>query len=72
MKETELKPNLITEWTLEKRGNSFVICGFIFNDTKNRFENGMSIHTSKVEQIDFVNGIVKTKNSTYNLGRSRQ
>ena len=67
MKETELKPNLIKNWTIEKWGNSVVICGNIYNDQKNRFRDGTSIHTSRVEHVDFVNGVAKTKNSTYNL-----
>ena len=67
MKETELKPNLITDWSIEKWGEAFVICGNIHNDTKNRFRDGTHIHTSRVESIDFVNGVAKTKNSTYNL-----
>lgn len=67
VKKTELKPNLIKNWTIENWSGSFVICGNIYNDTRNRFPDGTPIHTSRVEHIDFVNGIAKTKNSTYNL-----
>ncbi len=72
MEKTELKPCLIKNWTVEKRGSAYVVCGNIYNDTKNRFRDGTPIHTSRVEYIDFVNGIVKTKNSTYNLEENRQ
>lgn len=72
MKENEMKPNLIKDWTIEKWGRAFVICGNIYNDTRNRFPNGTPIHTSRVEYIDFVNGIAKTKNSTYNLERNTE
>ena len=63
----ELKPNFIKDWTIEKWGDAFVICGNIFNDEKNRFADGTPIHTSRLQIIDFVEKIVKTKNSTYNL-----
>ena len=74
MKEAELKPNLLKNWTIENYWDgSVVIYGEIYNDTKNRFSNGTHIRTSRVHYIDFVEGIAKTKNSTYNLEkRSRQ
>lgn len=59
--------NLITDWTIEKWGDAFVICGNLYNDTRNRFPNGTYIHTSRLCDVDFVNGVAKTKNSTYNL-----
>lgn len=62
-----MKPNLITNWTVEKWGDAFVICGNLYNDTRNRFRDGTHIHTSRLREIDFVNGVAKTKNSTYNL-----
>ncbi len=67
MSNNELKPNFITDWHIEKWGDAFVICGNIHNDTKGRFRDGTDIHTSRLEHVDFVNGIAKTKNSTYNL-----
>ena len=66
-RENKLKQNLIKDWTLEKWGGAIVICGCIYNDTKGRFVNGAHIHTSRVEFIDFVKGLAKTKNSVYEL-----
>lgn len=73
MNETELKPNLLKNWQIERHWDgNIVIYGEIYNDTKERFADGSHIRTSRVESIDFLSGIVKTKNSTYNLERSRQ
>ena len=63
----ELKPNLIKGWTLEDWGGAYVICGQIFNDEAKRFADGTHIRTSKVQSVDFVNKVARTKNSTYNL-----
>lgn len=74
MKDTELKENLLKNWEIIRHWDgNIVICGEIYNDTKKRFVDGSCIRTSRVESIDFVSGIVKTKNSIYNLEkRSRQ
>ena len=70
MKETELKPNLLKNWKVEHYWDgNVVIYGEIYNDTKNRFSDGSHIRTSRVHYIDFVEGVAKTKNSTYNLGK---
>lgn len=64
----EVKQNLLKDWKIEKRyDGNYVVYGYIFNDTKNRFADGARIHTSRVLSIDFVEGVVQTKNSTYNL-----
>ncbi len=63
----EHKLNLIKNWTIKRWSSSVVICGYIYNDTSRRFPDGTYIHTSKVEFIDFRNGVVKTKNSLYAL-----
>ena len=52
------KPNLIKNWTIERWGSGVVVIGKIYNDTKNRFADGTSIHTSKLTHCDFENGIV--------------
>lgn len=62
-----MKPNLIKNWSLEKWGGSVVICGNIYNDEKHRFADGTPIHTSQVRNIDFVEKVANTRNSTYNL-----
>lgn len=67
MNNTKQTPNFITDWTIVKYGNAFVIYGKIYNDMKCRFSNGTEIHTSRLEYVDFVNGVAKTKNSMYNL-----
>ena len=64
----ELTTNLIKNWDIESAcDGSVMIVGNIYNDTKNRFVNGTYIHTSRVISIDFTIGVVKTKNSFYNL-----
>jgi hypothetical protein len=50
-------------------GDAYVIYGNIFNDEKHRFANGTPIKTSRLKSVDFVKGVARTKNSTYNLGR---
>ena len=67
MKDIKTTPNLITNWTIEQVSDAFVICGNLYNDTRNRFFDGAYIHTSRLCEIDFVNGVAKTKNSIYNL-----
>ena len=61
------KPNLLKNWTIERWGSGVVVIGKIYNDTKNRFADGTSIHTSKLTHCDFANGVIETLNSTYNL-----
>lgn len=63
----EAKTNLITNWTVEKVHDGFVVCGKIYNDQWGRFDDGTPIRTSRVIYINFVEKIVKTLNSTYNL-----
>lgn len=67
MNENGFKENSLIDWTIEKRYGSYVLYGTIYNDTKNRFADGTYIHTSSLTEIDFVNKVAKTKNSTYNL-----
>jgi hypothetical protein len=62
-----MKDNLLKNWQIIRVFNMHVVYGTIYNDTKKRFADGTKIHTSRIEKIDFVNGIVKTKNSIYNL-----
>jgi hypothetical protein len=42
--------------------------GIIYGDTKNRFEDGTDIITSKIISCDLDDGRVKTQNTTYQLG----
>ena len=68
MKETELKPNFLKNWKIEMFWDGcIVLYGEIYNDAKGRFADGTHIRTSRVEYIDFVDGVAKTKNSTYNI-----
>ena len=63
-------PNLLKNWTIERIWNgNVVIRGEIYNDTKHRFSDGTSIRTSSVQYIDFVAGVVRTRNSVYNLDK---
>ena len=45
----------------------YVICGRLTHDNKGRFADMSNIRTSTVKSIDFETGIVKTRNSTYQL-----
>lgn len=63
-----MKTNLLKDWNITLvNGKDVIICGFIYNDIKKRFEDSTYIHTSKVLKADFVNGIVETRNSVYHL-----
>lgn len=64
---------VLQNWFFEQtpRG-SYVITGNIYGDEKGRFEDGTIIHTSKLESVDFLNGIAKTLNSTYHLGSKKE
>jgi hypothetical protein len=60
--------NLIKNWTIKKLyDGAVVIYGEIYNDERKRFADGTSIHTSRIQSIDFVEGIVKTRNSVYHI-----
>ena len=64
----EMTVNLIKNWNIESAyDGSIMIVGNIYNDSRNRFTNGTYIHTSRVMSVDFLTGVVKTKNSFYNL-----
>ena len=72
MEEIEMIPNLLKNWSVVPCvDGSIVVYGEIYNDTKNRFFDGSRIRTSRVQSIDFVAGVVKTLNSTYNLDMTR-
>lgn len=61
------KTNLLKNWTIRCDFGIVRITGQIFNDIKKRFVDGTPITTSQVLKIDFVNGIVETRNSIYYL-----
>lgn len=55
-------------WELiEGRANTYYVRGNIYNDSKERFNDGTSVTTSSLQSIDFITGVVETKNSTYKL-----
>lgn len=62
-----METNVLKNWTIEKCGNSVIVYGDVYNDIKGRFEDGDHIHTSKVLNADFVNGVIETRNSVYHL-----
>lgn len=66
--------NVLKNWSIDHFWDgSVVIYGEIYNDSKNRFQDGTQIRTSRVRRIDFEEGIVETRNSTYILEkRSRR
>lgn len=64
-----METNLLKNWHIEPINKGCIVIGEIYNDIKKRFENGELIWTSRVIKIDFVNGIVETKNSVYHLNK---
>lgn len=63
-----MKNNLLKDWTIERAcDGGVVVVGKIYNDTKNRFENGTEVQTSAVQQADFAEGVIFTRNSVYHL-----
>ena len=62
-----MQTNLLKNWSIVPINNGCVITGEVYNDIKKRWEDGTLIHTSRVLKIDFVNGVVETRNSVYHL-----
>lgn len=63
-----MKENLLKCWSIYRLGSGKVIVeGRIYNDSKNRFEDGKFIHTSAIKSVNFEDGTVVTQNSVYNL-----
>ena len=63
-----METNILKNWQITRVNNDFVIIyGNIYNDIKGRFPDGTDIHTSKVLKINFVDGVVETRNSVYHL-----
>ena len=63
-----MKSNYLKNWWIERVSTGdVVIKGEIYNDSKERFEDGALIRTSSVRNIDFIQGVVETRNSIYNL-----
>jgi hypothetical protein len=62
----------IEVWTREQITNKvFIIWGVIYGDTKGRWEDGTQFHTSGIRNRACKQGdIIKTRNSTYELGES--
>lgn len=56
---------LIRNWNIERVGEGFIIVGYIYNDE--RFPDHTPIRTSRLREIDFVDGIAKTRNTIYKL-----
>lgn len=60
--------NYLKDWYIKRMSDgSVIIFGTVYNDIKKRFQDGTEIHTSKVLKADFVNGVIETRNSVYNL-----
>lgn len=62
-----MQTNLLKNWSIVPINKGCVITGEVYNDIKKRWEDGTLIHTSRVLKIDFVNGVVETRNSVYHL-----
>lgn len=68
----ENKYNLLKNWDIHRAlDGDVVVVGTIYNDAKGRFEDGTIIRTSTVRNVDFVTGILETRNTLYNLDLRR-
>lgn len=72
MSKTEVTGTLENwTYTIGPRGG-YLFSGYLYNDSKNRWEDGTPIMTSLVRDVsvDYTEGsIVQTRNSTYLLGK---
>lgn len=61
---------ILEDWKFEGhlKDDNFHLSGKIYNDKKNRFNDGQKVYTSRIEEINFQDGWAKTKNSIYKLG----
>ena len=57
----------LKNWEIHKTPYGVLICGNIYNDIHNRFEDGLLIITNRVKSINFDKKTVRTKNNKYNL-----
>lgn len=57
---------ILHNWVLVNGAHGSVIYGDVYQD--DRFESGKSIKSSRVIDINLKDGVVKTKNTTYDLG----
>ena len=49
--------------------NEYSVIGTIYGDKEKKFDDGTLIVSSSIIMIDFEKSVVKTKNSTYKLGK---
>ncbi|GEM_PF-2218709 len=75
----ENKVVTIENWSIQESGNnpfmapelrSKILCGNVYNHP--RIEDGKYVHTSSIQSsvdLDLIKGIVKTRNTTYQLGK---
>ena len=60
----------LENWMENTHDNYTIVTGEVYNDTKNRFPDGILIHTSYVVSGDLLEGsTITTRNSTYLLGK---
>ena len=64
--DTEVTATL-EDWRVEQTYLGLIFWGKIYGDTKRRFVNGTTIHTSLVLRVE--DGKVYTLNSVYKLGK---
>ena len=64
----------IEVWTVHMIGSEFILWGAIYDDIRERWEDGTTFHTSGIAGVDsndLKKGmVVTTRNSTYLLGDS--
>lgn len=59
------RESTITDWVIENMGDWYRLNGYCLND--DRWPDGVHIHTSMLERIDFEKGIAETRNTIYRL-----
>ena len=62
---------VLENWAVDQStSKEFVIWGHIYGDTNGRFKDGTMVHTSGIKNRKCEEGdVVKTRNSTYLLGK---
>lgn len=69
-KNEELTGTLENWWTVQVSKKEFIINGDCYGDSRGRFPDGMTIHTSGILNRDCEEGdLITTRNSTYKLGK---
>ena len=60
--------NILKNWSIQKTWDGcHVLIGRLYNDDKERYDDGTEIRTSALRSIDFVMGVAYTDHTRYIL-----